>query len=140
MKDKFFIDTNIFIYCFDEDHLEKGINAGNLISEAVSSRRGFISFQVVQEFHNVMIKKHKHLLSSKELNNFIRKALWPLWKILPSKEMHDEAFRIHDSYQLSYYDSLIVASALQAKCKKLYTEDMHQGQKIEGLEIVNPFD
>lgn len=137
MKDKFFIDTNIFIYCFDEEEIEKGTIAEKLIGEALLTKTGVISFQVVQEFHNVMIRKQ--LISRDVLTGFAKETVWRLWKILPTREMHEQALMIHDSHQLSYYDSLIVASALQAKCKKLYTEDMHHGQKIDGLEIVNPF-
>jgi predicted nucleic acid-binding protein len=52
-----------------------------------------------------------------------------------------EAFRISERYQFSFWDSLIVAAALEAQCSILYTEDLQDGQIIDGiLEIKNPFD
>jgi predicted nucleic acid-binding protein len=57
-----------------------------------------------------------------------------------TKELVRQSFTLSLKYGFSHWDSLIVASALQAGCSTLYTEDMHNGQVIEGkLKIVNPF-
>ena len=46
---------------------------------------------------------------------------------------------IRDKYNISYYDSLILSSAIDSKCNILYSEDMQHNQKIETLTIINPF-
>ena len=70
MNDRFFLDTNIFIYTFDDRELEKQNKAQELVSEALTSRRGCISFQVVQEFLNVATQKFSKPLS--ESDAFVR--------------------------------------------------------------------
>ncbi len=54
-------------------------------------------------------------------------------------ETHEKALGIAERYQYRIYDALILASALEAGCEVLYSEDMQVGQKIGSLTIVNPF-
>jgi predicted nucleic acid-binding protein len=56
-----------------------------------------------------------------------------------SLALFDEALAIHIRYKLSWYDSLIVAAALEAKCDVLYTEDLQHGQRFGDLVVMNPF-
>jgi predicted nucleic acid-binding protein len=58
---------------------------------------------------------------------------------MPSEGLHERALEIHERYHYSYYDSLIVAAALEAGCTRLFTEDMQDGQRIDGMTIRNPF-
>lgn len=140
MKDeKFFIDTNIFVYSFDDGHLLKQKNAKQLIEHALISSKGVISYQVVQEFINVSSKKFSVPMSSQEQKLFLHKVLMPLCEIYPDKVLYEMAIELSDRYQFSFYDSLIVASALQSDCKILYSEDLQHGQSIFKLKIINPF-
>ena len=63
MKDRFFLDTNIIVYSFDSNAVEKQKKARELIAESLSSGNGIISVQVVQEFLNVATKKFKTFLT-----------------------------------------------------------------------------
>jgi predicted nucleic acid-binding protein len=54
-------------------------------------------------------------------------------------QTHEKALEIAEQYGYTIYDSLVIAAALQARCTTLYSEDMHSGQKIEGMTILNPF-
>ena len=65
--------------------------------------------------------------------------LMPLWRVMPSQKLYSEAIALQRRLRLSFYDSLIVAAALEAGCKRLLTDDMQDGQRIEGLRIENPF-
>ena len=68
--------------------------------------------------------------------------LFPLWEInpiAPTPELYQSGLRVQTRYGFSFYDSLIVAAALEAGCTTLYSEDMQDGQRIEGLTIRNPF-
>jgi predicted nucleic acid-binding protein len=62
-----------------------------------------------------------------------------LWKINPSPNLYQRGLDLQSRYQLSFYDSLIVAAALEGGCKTLYSEDLQHGQRIDGLTIKNPF-
>jgi predicted nucleic acid-binding protein len=66
-------------------------------------------------------------------------VLAPLWRVVPSEELYERALEVMARYGYSFYDSLIIASALSAGCTRLLTEDLQHGQRIEGLTIHNPF-
>ena len=63
----------------------------------------------------------------------------PLLAVHSSQALYAEALRLHAQSGLSWYDSLIVAAALQAQCDLLFTEDLQHGQRFGALQIVNPF-
>jgi predicted nucleic acid-binding protein len=58
---------------------------------------------------------------------------------MPTEALYRSCLRLQDRYRYSFYDSLIIAAALDSGCDRLYTEDLQDGQRIEGLTIVNPF-
>lgn len=132
MKDKIFLDTNILIYATDKDKHKKGI-ALKLIK-----KNPVISTQVINELSNVMSKKLKMNVQDiiKVIDFLNKKCEIKTISISTIKS----ALTIVDRYNYSYYDSLIIASAMESNCNILYTEDMHAGQKIDNLlEIINPF-
>jgi predicted nucleic acid-binding protein len=63
----------------------------------------------------------------------------PLWRISPSQALYDRALDLQARYRYGFYDSLVIAAALDAGCTQLYSEDLQDGQRIEGLTITNPF-
>ncbi len=132
-----FIDSNVFIYLFDRKNAEKRRIAHNLIESAIDNDTGVISYQVVQETLSVMTMK----LNSppREAQDFLATVLVPMWKSMPSEALYGHAIGIQARYQFGFYDSLIVAAALDAGCTRLYTEDMQHGQQIEDLIVTNPF-
>ncbi len=133
MKDKFFFDTNILIYLFSDEtsKQQKSIELYQTLSVKV------ISTQVLNEFANICYKKN---LLKTDISIYIEKLTQNFNVGLIYKKTILEAIQIKEKYGYSYYDSVIIASALQNKCTILYTEDMHHKQIIEKkLTIINPF-
>ena len=123
----------------DKTDPQKSAVAYSLVKDAVTDRKGIISYQVAQEFMNVALTKFKAAMSAIELEQFHSNILEPLTKIQSSTELLIEALHTHRKYKFSWYDSLIIAAALEAECEVLYSEDMQHGMKIENLTIKNPF-
>lgn len=139
MKDKFFIDTNIFVYSFDESSKTKQKTAKQLIQSGLESGQGTISYQVIQEFLNVATKKFEHPLDSDDAKIFVSNTLRPLLRVHSSIELFSKGLEIQKRYRLGFYDSLIIAAAAMASCRVIYSEDFQDGFTIDKLKIVNPF-
>lgn len=139
MSDKYFLDTNILVYTFDEASKKKKAIADQLVEQSLSSRCGIISTQVVQEFLNVATRKFSSPMSASEAKNYLKRILEELCQVFPSIELYKKALNISEDHKYSFYDSLIIAAAIHGGCKKLYTEDLKDGHSIEGLKIQNPF-
>ncbi len=139
MNDKFFMDTNIFIYSFDKSEPDKKNVATKLINDALYQDAGCISFQVIQEFLNVATQKFEIPLSKNDCNKYLINVLEPLCEILSSIQLYHDALEIKERWRYSFYDSLIISAALKANCNILYSEDLHHQQKITDLIIINPF-
>jgi len=137
MKDRIFIDTNIFVYSSlaDSQHADRRQKAIELIQD--EDREIVISTQVLNEFSVILIKngigddaiqkRVDEIIANTTVNAVTTSTILSGWKIrLKSK--------------FSYWDSLIIASALESNCSALYTEDLQHGQIIEKkLKIINPF-
>jgi len=139
MNDRYFIDTNIFVYAFDSGNAEKQEIANELIKNALKSNAGCISYQVIQEFINVSTRKFVVPLSIQDCEKYMNSVLSPLCDVFVSIELYSQALDVMDRWKFSFYDSLIVAAALQSDCSILYSEDLQHGQKIEHLTVKNPF-
>lgn len=74
-----------------------------------------------------------------ELKSYLQDILIPLCKFYPSADFYLEGLRIKNKYKYGFYDSLIIAAALRLGCSQIYSEDLHTDQKLEGLQIINPF-
>lgn len=139
MKDKFFLDTNIFIYSFDESSEKKKKKSQQLINDALSTGKGIISFQVIQEFLNVSTRKFAVPLKMIDAKTYLEQILAPLCEIYSTEELYLYSLDIQENTQYSFYDSMIIASAIKAGCKTLYSEDLQDGRSLGGLVIKNPF-
>ncbi len=133
MKDKAFIDTNILIYLYSADEQEKR----NICLNAIRKYECLTSTQALNELSNVFSRKWR--LNGEE----IKKAIYEIQcfcKItLVDIDIINKALDIHSKYGFSYFDSLMLSSALTYQCKYILTEDMHDKQKIDGMEIRNVF-
>lgn len=138
MSGRFFLDTNIFVYSFDTQAPAKAKRALRLIREAVDTGKGIVSYQVVQEFFNVAFRRFPQPMNVAEAEQYLLTVLRPLLAIQSSSALYLEALRTAEKCRLSWYDSLIVAAALQGECSVLYSEDFQHGQKIGALTIENP--
>ena len=134
-----FLDSNVFIYLFDPTDERKRSIARRLVDSAIETDLGCISFQVVQETLRAITGKLAKPATAEAANAFLEHSLIPLWRVMPSGPLYAAALRIQTRWQLAFYDSLIVAAALEAGCKRLLSEDLQHGQRIEGLRIENPF-
>ncbi len=139
MSDRFFLDTNIFVYAFDDTAQAKKRTASNLIREAIATKNGIVSYQVVQEFLNVVLRRFSQPMSHAEAEQYLAKVLRPLLSVHSSSGLYLEALRISSRYKFAWYDSVIVAGAIQGECVTLLSEDLQAGRTIEGLKIENPF-
>ena len=134
-----FIDSNVFVYLFDETDERKRGTAERLVESALQTNGASISFQVVQETLNVVTRKLPTPMTAEGAKSFMERVLTPLWRVSPSSALYNRALDVQARYRYGFYDSLIVAAALDAGCSRLYSEDLQDGQRIEGLTIENPF-
>ena len=134
-----FIDTNVFVYQLERLDTRKAEIAEHLIRHGIASGTACISSQVVQECLNTAIRKAEIRLTRTEMERYLQSVLAPLLRVQPSLRLYRSSLDIQSHYHLSFYDSLIIAAALEAGCKTLYSEDLTHAQQIEGVTIVNPF-
>lgn len=133
MNDRAFFDTNVFVYALVQDD-PRSDEAQKLIAEG-----GTVSVQVLIEFAAVVRRKTKMPWDEVRFAIENIKALCPN-PLLVTLDTHGEALAIAEGYGYKIYDALIVASALEARCTILYSEDMQDGQVIDkSLTIRNPF-
>ena len=139
MSAKFFIDTNIIVYSFDLSVPHKQLIAQELVAIALTSSEGVISSQVFQEFVNFALKTKTNPMTLEQVQRYSNKVLRALCRVQSSFTLYQSAFSIKEKTKFSWYDSLIIAGALEAECEILYSEDLQHSQKIQGLVIRNPF-
>jgi len=139
MSARFFLDSNVFIYCFDESSPEKAHEALKLIRKAHDSRQGVISFQIIQEFFNFALRRSVPPMTSADADDYLQKVFRPLTTIQSSMGLYAEALHLQSRYRLSWYDALIVRAAQEADCRTLYSEDLQDGQRFGDLRVQNPF-
>jgi predicted nucleic acid-binding protein len=131
-----FVDTNVFVYCFDTADPTKFQAAREWRSELWKHRLGRISFQVLQELYWTGTQKWP--LLRKELQAEIRDLLeWH--PVVINSEILEHGWEIQARYKISFWDSLIVAAAKAASCRYLLTEDSQEGREMDGVVVVNPF-
>jgi predicted nucleic acid-binding protein len=126
-----FFDTNILVYAQLAD--ERGDRARRLVAGG-----GKLSVQILNEFTVVSrrkLDKQWHQIGE-AIADFLSVLDAPLALTL---DLHISARTLAEAHQLSFYDALIVASAIEAGCDVLYSEDMQHGRALGGLTIVNPF-
>ena len=127
-----FFDTNVILYLLSgddarADRAEKELSAG-----------GVVSVQVLNEFASVASRKLK--MSIAEIREVLA-TIRAVCTIVPiSEQTHDVGLQVAERYALPVYDAMIVAAALLAGCKTVMSEDMQDGQILEGrLQVRNPF-
>jgi predicted nucleic acid-binding protein len=134
MNDRIFLDTNVILYCYSSSEPLKREIAQTLIIK----NNTFLSTQVLQELCNVLTKKLKQ--SYQQAEKIVKECSLNNSVSVNSLTTVINACKIAERYKFSFYDSLIIAAALESNCSILYSEDLHNGQLINGsLRIVNPF-
>ena len=138
MKDKTFVDTNILIYGHDRDTGSKHEVAVARLQDLWEKGTGVLSTQVLQEFYLNVTRKILHPLSPPQARGiFVNYLAWEIELNKPDTILL--ASEIEERYKLSFWDALIMAAASHAGVSRILTEDLNQGQVIEGILIENPF-
>ena len=135
MNGKAFFDTNVLIYLYADNEPNKQMISKEIVNKADDC---ITSTQILNEINNVMIKKWR--MSSESVKT-VQKDVRQISTVLYiNEDTIDKAIDLNARYGFSYYDCLMVASALDGNCDILYSEDMSDGQVIENrLQIINPF-
>jgi predicted nucleic acid-binding protein len=139
MSDRFFLDTNIFVYTFDKAAPAKAQKATELIRKAIATQKGIVSFQVVQEFFNVALRRFAQPMRLADAEQYLGTVFRPLLAVQSSQALYAEALRLQSQSWLSWFDSIIVSAAIQAQCDVLFSEDLQHGQRFGSLRVTNPF-
>ena len=127
-----FFDTNVLVYAFAVDD-PRGIRAESFLAEG-----GVIGVQVLNEFTNVA--RRKLAWNWKQIEAALRVIEALVGAALPlTSAIHAQAVVLARDHTLAFYDSLIVAAAIDAKCRILVSEDMQHGRKFGGVTVQNPF-
>lgn len=137
MSVRIFVDTNIWLYSLIQtsEADERHELAKRFLDEI---ERPVISTQIIREATHNLIKKAR---MKEDLIRILISSWYQECVVQESSEAQFlHASNLRTQYSFSYWDSLIVAAALEAKCVKFYSEDMQHGQIIEGsMTILNPF-
>jgi predicted nucleic acid-binding protein len=135
-KDKCFIDSNAFIYLLDATDVKKNKLALELFATRLNMFDTYISTQVIKEVSSVCLRRLKYSID--EVYRVV--DLLNEHNVMDtSVETIKSGLEIVRNHSFSFYDSLIIASAIESNCSVLYSEDMNHGETIAGLKIINPF-
>ena len=131
-----FLDTNVLIYSVDTNETGKHELAVDLVEKHLVRANGAISVQVLREFYSVS-RKIDNPLSDGQAREMVRR--FATFRVL-SEDAGTvlRAVRRHQEMSLSFWDALIVEAALKSGADRLFTEDLHHGQVIEGRRVENP--
>lgn len=131
-----FIDTHIVIYALAREGKE--FSHKKQIAVGLLSQNPLLSTQIINECSNVLRRKFN--LSYPEIRETLEFIMKISTVVNITMATIQQAWSIGQKYGFSYFDSLVLASALESECSILYSEDMQDGQLIESrLKIVNPF-
>jgi predicted nucleic acid-binding protein len=133
MPAKAFFDTNVLIYTVAQD------DSRSTRAEQLLEAGGTLSVQILNEF--VSVARRKILMSWSEVTEALDafRVLCPA-PIPITVEMHEAALKIAEVHGYNIYDALVISAALEAGCTTLYSEDLQDGQVIDGrITIRNPF-
>jgi predicted nucleic acid-binding protein len=136
MTIKTFVDTNILVYSVDRHNPRKQRQARHLLAQLGREHAGVISTQVLQEFYVAAVKK----LGIAPLNaKAMLDALAFFETVIVDVVQIRNAIDCSILNRLSFWDSLIIASAERARCSRIWSEDFNHGQVLCGVTAVNPF-
>ena len=135
-----FVDTNVLVYDRDERDPRKHSSARAWLT-ALWQRPGLgvVSGQVLSEFHWTVTRKLKPGLDERHARRYLRTLF--AWEVVPIDQAAiSEAWSVQDRCGFSFWDALIVAAARIGRCRVLLTEDLQDGQDLDGLLVTNPFE
>jgi predicted nucleic acid-binding protein len=133
-----FVDTNVLLYAHDRSAGEKHLRARELVTGLWESGEGCLSIQVLQEFYvNVTRKVAKPLTPEAAAQIIADLSVWQMHR--PGVEDVLDAIRLQSRYQISFWDAMIIASALQSGCQTIWSEELNPGQTYDQVKVLSPF-
>ena len=133
-----FVDTNVLVYRHDASNPAKQVRADDWLRVLVHERSGRLSFQVLQELYATLTRKLRPGIDAREAQEIVRDLT--AWQPLAiDLAIIERAWRLQESYLLSWWDALIVAAAQSGDCRVLLTEDLQHGQVFGPVRVVDPF-
>lgn len=136
--DKVFVDTNVIVYAYDRDAGEKHRVAADIMKDLWRSGLGTISTQILQEFFVTLTKKISAPMDISVVRETIRRlSKWDV--LLIDVDTIIRATELQERYKYSFWDSLIIASAIAGGARTILSEDLADGQTIQDITIKNPF-
>lgn len=131
-----FVDTNVLIYAVDIGDAKKHAAAKAWRAQLWAARKGRVSIQVLQEFYSAISTKWPAARDNARVEVIDLLS----WNPVPiDGSLMQLGWKLQDRFQLSFWDSLIVAAAKVAGCRYLLTEDLQAGQSLDGVQVINPF-
>lgn len=133
-----FVDANIFVYERDLSNPRKREVAASLLAQLWRDQTGRTSVQALNEFYTIVTRKIPIPLSAEAAWKSVEELM--LWspQAVDAALMH-AARALESRYRLNWWDALIVAAAKAQHCATLYSEDLHHGAAIDGVQVCNPF-
>lgn len=134
----FFIDTNILVYAFDRSAGRKNQIASKMVRECWDNESGCLSIQVLQEFYVTVTQKIANPIDALTARQIISDLAE--WRLL-SPDASDilQAIDFQQNYRLSFWDAMILQSAVRLGCTQIWTEEMNHGQSFGPVRVTNPF-
>ena len=133
-----FVDTNVFVYRHDLSDPAKQALADEWIELLVRTRTGRLSYQVLQELYATLTRSRGQRFGRSEARDIVEALL--VWQPIGiDNAVLQRAWLAEERYQISWWDSLIVAAAQASTCQILLTEDLQDGQVFDGVRVVDPF-
>jgi len=133
-----FVDTNVLAYAHDKSETRKQPIAGALLEALWTSRTGFLSTQVLQEFYVVATRKFDPPMSRDAAREVV--ALYGTWPVVQvDVAIILTASQLEERNKLSFWDALVIQAARVGGAAVLVTEDLQHGRRIGGVRIEDPF-
>jgi predicted nucleic acid-binding protein len=137
MSERYFVDTNILLYAHDRSTGLKHQRALHLIDQLWGSGEGVLSTQVLQELCVNLRRRVARPVPVAEIRRLIEDYL--SWEIITNgPQSLVQALEIQERHKIAFWDALIVQAADSSGARILYSEDLSEGQKFGGVEVVNP--
>lgn len=138
MAGEVFVDTNVLVYSRDVAEPEKHRRARAWMAHLWATRRGRLSYQVLQEFYVTVTEKLDPGLDREMARREVRSFI-PWRPVAIDPRVLEGAWQVQDRHHLSWWDSLIAAAARAAGCAYLLSEDLQHDQLLDTVRVVNPF-
>jgi len=133
-----FIDTNILVYAYDRSARHKHTAATREVEQCWGDENGCLSIQVLQEFYVTVTRKIAKPLKYQTARQLV--ADLAQWRIhVPEANDVLQAIDLQHTYQLSFWDAMIVQSAASLGCAQLLSEDLSHGEIYGKVQVINPF-